>query len=208
MTEVEIDKKPVTTNAARNYVIVVVATAALLASVLATVAWRVGPPTGDLARIAGASERLFGWQDEVAGFKEDAYDLVSKDELLAGKSPGDILIFGDSFSVKHVGGVSWINTIVALTGLTANVVQIQDFHPVVNYLRSQAYREAPPKAIHTRLCGLAYWMKLQKKTISRHRFILQMARQHFFLFQSWQQKGLHFSISKKSCYTIKKGIII
>ncbi|MEM1344656.1 MAG: hypothetical protein AAGI34_08775 [Pseudomonadota bacterium] len=134
-------------NALRRYLAIVLGVALATAVSLAGYAWYLGPPEGDLVRIQGGSERHFGWQGEAVGFASDAYDRLSAEELLAGADPGELLVFGDSFSLPHQGGVSWINTVVEATGLRARFVRILDFRIVRDYLRSEAYRLRPPRAV-------------------------------------------------------------
>lgn len=102
---------------------------------------------GDLARISGASERAFGWRDEAIGFARDHYRRIDARALLGGADPGEILIFGDSFSLHRDGGVSWINTLRERTGLEARFVRIDTFETVLAYLRSDAFRRRTPRAI-------------------------------------------------------------
>lgn len=127
--------------------------AALLAGVVTVAAtvglwgWSLGPPVGDLMRISGGSSREFGWRDEAEGFARDHYVRLGLDGLLAGADPGDILVFGDSFSLMHDGGISWINTLHARTGLSIRYVRIADFDPVLRWLGSEAAHARPPRVV-------------------------------------------------------------
>lgn len=132
---------------AKLFLKLVTATAAILVLGLSVWAFWLQPPVGDLVRISGGSERSFGWQGEAVGFQEDAYADISAKALLNGHSPGELLIFGDSFSLKREGGISWINTTVALTGLQTTFVQYNSFDVIARYLQSAASREDVPKAI-------------------------------------------------------------
>lgn len=127
--------------------------AILLGSVLAVAlglagfsAW-LAPPNGDLVRIGGLSARSFGWQQVQTGFAQDHYDETSVPDLLRGVAPGDILVFGDSFSTKQRGGISWINTLHMRTGHAVRFVRFQDFREIRRYLDSNAFRTAPPGAV-------------------------------------------------------------
>lgn len=109
--------------------------------------WSLQPPEGDLVRISGASSREFGWRGEATGFAEDHRRELSLAALLRGADPGEVLVFGDSFSIRHAGGVSWINTLHEATGLEVAFVRVNDFAPALRYLRSEAFAARPPKAV-------------------------------------------------------------
>ena len=114
---------------------------------LGAFAWSLGPPTGDLVRTGAKSSRQFGWRGVAQGFARDHYTPVTLEALLAGAPPGDILIFGDSFSLPRPGGISWINTLHARTGREIRFVRIFNFAGLARYLGSSAFAAAPPRAL-------------------------------------------------------------
>lgn len=132
---------------ARRAVAVLVVGMTLIGVALGLFAWRLQPPEGDLARISGASSRDFGWRGEAEGFARDHRRELSPQALLRGADPGEVLVFGDSFSIRHAGGISWINTLHEATGLEVVFVRIHGFGPVLNYLGSETFARRPPRAV-------------------------------------------------------------
>ncbi|MFV0244803.1 MAG: alginate O-acetyltransferase AlgX-related protein [Qingshengfaniella sp.] len=131
----------------RSYLAILLGAILSLAIGLAGFALWMAPPSGDLVRIGGWSSRHHGWQGPKIGFADDLYTSTTTSALLDGAPPGEILIFGDSFSIKHDGGISWINTLQAETGREVRFVRIQGFAEIQRYLRSDAFRHAPPAAM-------------------------------------------------------------
>ena len=132
---------------ARRAVAVLVVGMTLIGVALGLFAWRLQPPEGDLARISGASSRDFGWRGEAEGFARDHRRELSPQALLRGADPGGVLVFGDSFSIRHVGGISWINTLHEATGLETVFARIDGFGSVMAYLESDAFAARPPRAV-------------------------------------------------------------
>lgn len=130
----------------RAYIAIVLSGILVIATSLGIVGWWMGPVSGDLTRIGGYPETLYGWRGEYMAFKEIHYERTTEESLLAGDNSGDILIFGDSFSVPHE--YSWIITLAARSGLQIRYVQVSNsFDVVMRYLTSNAFATHPPKAV-------------------------------------------------------------
>lgn len=133
--------------AIRRYLVLVLSAILAIALGLAVYAQHLGPPSGDLVRIGGWGERIFGWQGEKRGFAQNHFEVTYLPELLAEGAAGDVLVFGDSISIQHEGNITWINTLHEQTGLPVQMMRIKEFTEVVAYLDSETFRSAPPAAI-------------------------------------------------------------
>ena len=133
--------------AARRYLVILLGAIVAMAMGLAGFAVWLKPPSGDLVRIGGWSERNFGWQGTKRGFTEDSYRETTLLELLEGETTGNILVFGDSFSTMKPGSITWINTLHEQTGRSVSFVRSKSFSEVSSYLDSDAFQTAPPAAI-------------------------------------------------------------
>ncbi len=131
----------------RKYLAVLLAAVFTMAIGIGGFALWLAPPTGDLVRIGGWSERDYGWQGTKTGFAEEHYDNIRLADLLEGAPTADILVFGDSFSRQQTGGISWINTLHEQTGRSVSFVRIYNLTVVQRYLDSDAFKAAPPAAI-------------------------------------------------------------
>lgn len=131
----------------RIYIAIVLAAAFLCAAGFSAFAWHLGPPVGDLTRLSVRSEKAFGWAGSVTVPVRFHHRQLTLSDLLAGADPGEILVFGDSFTVNIPVQVSWLDTLFERTGMTPAVVHIHGLREVVNYLKSQAFRDNPPKTI-------------------------------------------------------------
>lgn len=109
------------------HVWIVVSTMATVGAGLAAWGWLLGPAVGDLTRIGGLSERDFGWSGAVRAPRGVDRRLLSQDELFGGADPGDVLIFGDSFSMPSQSDTDWGAQLAANRGLRVRVVLCQDF---------------------------------------------------------------------------------
>lgn len=131
----------------RGYLAIVLGAVVALALGIGGGAIWLAPSSGDLVRIGGWSARDFGWQGSKSGHAADHYDRISVPALLDGASPGDILVFGDSFSTPQRGGISWINTLHMRSGHMVRFVRVEDFRAIGRYLDSDAFRRTPPGAL-------------------------------------------------------------
>jgi hypothetical protein len=145
--------------AARRYLAIVLGVALATALLAAWTGWRLGPPAGDLARIGGYSERLFGPQDPPLGFPEGDAALVALPALEAGEGGGAILVFGDSFSIPKGDDAGWTDALAALTGAPVRVVRSTGFGGLLAYLRSEAVRADPPRALVLQTVERAAWFR-------------------------------------------------
>ena len=131
----------------RRYLSILLGAIFAIAISLAGFAVWLAPPSGDLVRIGGTSERSFGWQGTKSSFTKDYYQKITLTELLKGSHTGDILVFGDSFSDEHLGNITWTNTLHEQTGQSVKFLRLRDFSSVVRYLESDVFQETPPAAI-------------------------------------------------------------
>lgn len=131
----------------RRYLVILLGAILALALSSAGFATFLGPPSGDLVRIGGWSERNFGWQGTKRGFTENYYQETTLSELMEGGPTGDILVFGDSFSAMQPSNITWINTLHEQTGKSVRLLRLDGFFNVVRYLGSDAFQAAPPAAI-------------------------------------------------------------
>lgn len=131
----------------RRYVAFLIGAMVAMGLGLGGLALWMGPPSGDLVRIGGWSERSFGWQGPKRGFAEDHYQQTTMEALLLGEAEGDILVFGDSFSTKLNGGISWINTLHEETGQGVTFLRLSSFTDVIRFLDSDTFEFEPPAAI-------------------------------------------------------------
>jgi hypothetical protein len=144
--------------ASRRYLVILLGAILAIAMSLAGFAVWLAPPSGDLVRIGGWSERNYGWHGTKRGFMENYYQETTLSELLEGGPTGDILVFGDSFSAMHPHNITWINTLHEQTGWSVKLLPLKGragmpwpldgFVPVVRYLDSDAFQAAPPAAIN------------------------------------------------------------
>lgn len=133
--------------ASRRYLVILLGAILAITMSLAGFAVWLAPPSGDLVRIGGWSERNFGWQGTKRGFTENYYQQTTLSELLEGGPTGDILVFGDSFSAMRPDNITWINTLHEQTGQSVKLLPLDGFFNVVRYLDSDAFQAAHPAAI-------------------------------------------------------------
>lgn len=129
----------------RRYLIAVLGGVLSLALGIGGLALWSQPPDGDLTRIGGLPERSFGWHGTKRGFLEDHFVQRTLVNLLEGAPPGDVLVFGDSFSFSYRGNITWTNTLHEQTGLSVIFVPAV-LTDVVRYLESDAFKTNPPAA--------------------------------------------------------------
>jgi hypothetical protein len=129
------------------YVTVFVSLVAALAAGLSFFAWSLGPPVGDLTRVAGLSEYRYGWNGLSQGFAKNHFERTSLVALEAGADPGEILVFGDSYSFEQGNNITWTNTLHALTGRKIRLAELRTFKEVEDYFRSPAYARNPPEVV-------------------------------------------------------------
>jgi hypothetical protein len=130
-----------------SYVAVFVSLIATFAAGLSLFAWSLGPPVGDLTRVAGLSEYRYGWNGVSQGFSQNYFERTSLQELEAGADPGEILVLGDSYSFEQGNNITWTNTLHALTGRSIRLVELRTFKDVAQYFRSPAYAKNPPEVV-------------------------------------------------------------
>ena len=106
---------------------------------------RLGPPIGDLTRIAGLSEKHYGFRGQGSGFAENHFTNLRYDDLLAGRGSGDIVVFGDSFSAAQTHNITWTNTLHARTGRSIDLVAVETLLEVRRYLQSAPFKSDPPR---------------------------------------------------------------
>lgn len=127
-----------------------------------TLGWRLGPPSGDLVRVGGLSERAYGWNAPwraPSGLKTRSVDL---DALAAGADPGEILVIGDSFSDPEGSPTPWPSILAALTGRRVHVAALdRDLEPVARYLSSAAFREQPPERVILQMAERTVWRRVR-----------------------------------------------
>ena len=133
--------------ASRRYLVILLGAILAIAMSLTGFAIWLAPPSGDLVRIGGWSERNFGWHGTKSGFTKNYYHETTLSELLEDGPTGDILVFGDSFSGMWPGSITWINTLHEQTGQSVRFLRMRDFSSVVRYLDSDAFQATPPAAI-------------------------------------------------------------
>ncbi len=133
---------------ARHFVAVVLGVLLSLGLGCGGLAVYLGAPTGDLVRIGGLSQRAFG-PDQVPSYDRRHFSQRSFADLMAGADPGDILIFGDSFTQNaHPDAqILWMNRLHADTGLEVTVIPGGEFTRVQQYLASEAFAQTPPRAL-------------------------------------------------------------
>ncbi|HYD31090.1 MAG TPA: hypothetical protein VEB64_09590 [Azospirillaceae bacterium] len=116
----------------------------LMAAVVLPVAWWLEPLAGDLTRLGGYAENMFG---PLAPHQRFHPPLARPGPL---DQPIDVLVIGDSFSIAPPGeegshaGTHWADHLAALTGLTVRVIH-QNRLDVWDYLGSELFRRHPPR---------------------------------------------------------------
>lgn len=119
----------------------------LSGAVLGFVAWRLGPPIGDLTRISGLSERLYGWQRTGQFYDQDHFRKVPLDTLIEEGSRGGIVVFGDSFSDAEKSGTSWLNALHEHTSAEIDFAEYATLEDVMQFIEAPTLKQHPPQAI-------------------------------------------------------------
>lgn len=132
---------------ARTVFVALAATLLLIGLAIGFFAAQLGPPVGDLTRIAGKSERAFGWQGEMQKFEADHFRKLPLVDLIARGTQGGIVVFGDSFTDAEEPGTSWLNTLYAQTGQPIDFVEYSTLTDVLDLLASAALQQSPPQTI-------------------------------------------------------------
>ena len=114
----------------------------LVVSVFSVSFW-IEPDSGDLARMGGYSENLYGWEIAQKKFSEPLYTKDKYDKYY------DVVVFGDSFTYKNPGeqttpGSYWQNFLINETGLSVIVLDLNRTN-LDEILNSSVYKMTPPK---------------------------------------------------------------
>lgn len=133
----------------RRYLLISLVPILCLAGVMLAAGLWLGPNEGDLTRIGGYSERLFGWQEPDEALPPGLQEVrrLSFAVAFRATSPSDIVVFGDSFSAERGGRLSWVDVLQHQTGLSVRVVRSSGYHDVAEYLNSPLFRDRPPRAV-------------------------------------------------------------
>ncbi len=139
----------------RNYWLGFVVLTGVCLTYLACASLLIGPPIGDLVRIALLAPRDFGWREP----QQKVEARVAYADRYAQYS--DVVILGDSFSRHDESRVgSWVDHFQARTGLSVLVLEwgVTEISEIVS---SEAFKVAPPKLLIYQVVERALWPRLR-----------------------------------------------
>jgi hypothetical protein len=126
---------------ARLYVAMVLVPIIALMTGLVGIGLWLGPASGDLTRVGALPDADFFYPGPSQALNEPDALRLGYGAPFDGMAEGKIVVFGDSFAGP------WVQTLQHVSGTGVVVVWPDDFAPVENYLRSDAFRDHPPRAV-------------------------------------------------------------
>lgn len=123
---------------------------------LATTSFFLQPYDGGLTRLGGYPEKNYGWNAPQLRFTKPLYRQFKTREAEY-REPADVVVLGDSFT--FLDEVSWPNYFVQQTGLRLVSFRI-DKTPIEHILRSEAFREHPPRIVIFENVERSLWERL------------------------------------------------
>ncbi len=119
---------------------------ALIVSIMLGYSYKLAPLSGDLTRLGGFSEADYGPVVPQRAFAQQMYAYGDINAAQANHHY-DLIIFGDSFSVPHTDRATWVDYLVAASGLRTLVVPGRGTQSLFDYLASPSFRLNPPQLI-------------------------------------------------------------
>lgn len=119
---------------------------ALIVSTVLGYSYKLAPLSGDLTRLGGFSEADYGPMIPQRAFRRQMY-AYGETSAAQADHRYDLIIFGDSFSVPHADRATWVDYLVAASGLRTLVVPGHGTESLFDYLASPSFRSNPPQLI-------------------------------------------------------------